>query len=298
VKLLVTGRSGQVARALAGLTGSAAIICLGRPELNICDRASVDRAIALHRPEVVVNTAAYTAVDKAESEPDLAFAANAGGAGNVAAAAARAGLPVIHLSTDYVFSGDKRSPYVETDPVGPAGVYGQSKLAGEEAVAAANPDHVILRTAWVHAPWGGNFVRTMLRLAGERDTVRVIVDQHGTPTYAPHIADALLAVARYVIAARDGGAWRGVFHMTSAGETTWAGFAERVFAAARHSGLNSASVVPIATSEYPTAARRPANSRLDNTRFDAVFRAPLPAWQVGVDACVAALAAASEPSAR
>lgn len=280
MRILVTGREGQVARALAGLASpEIAVEALGRPDLDIRDQASVARAIAAFSPDVVVSAAAYTAVDKAETEEAEAFAVNEGGAANVSRAAAETGLPVIHLSTDYVFPGDASRPYREDDQTGPAGAYGRSKLAGEIAVAKNNPRHVILRTAWVFAPEGNNFPRTMLRLAGDRDTVRVVADQQGTPTYAPDIAEAILTVARVALASPDGEAWRGTFHMTGAGRTTWAGFAAAVFAASAARGGPSARVEPITTADYPTPARRPAYSVLDNSRFAATFAHALPDWE-------------------
>jgi len=290
MRLLVTGRDGQVARALVGLAApDLEVEALGRPELDITDRSSIDRAIARFGPDLLVNAAAYTAVDKAESEADAAFAVNRDGAGNAAAAAAAAGIPVIHLSTDYVFAGDGTAPYRETDPTGPAGVYGRSKLDGEGAVGAANPAHVILRTSWVYAPWGNNFAKTMLRLASDRDAVRVVADQHGAPTYAPDIAEGIVAVARTALTGSRSGDWRGVFHMTGGGETTWAGFAEAVFAESASLGGPSARVEPISTADYPTPARRPANSRLDNSKFRAAFAHALPDWRDGVGRCVRAL---------
>jgi len=289
LRLLVTGREGQVAQALlAKQTDDLQIEALGRPTLDLTDPSSIDRAIAAFRPDVIVNAAAYTAVDKAESEEETAFAVNATGAGNVAAAAAAAGLPIIHISTDYVFPGDKATPYVETDPTGPQGAYGRSKLAGEVAVAAANPRHVILRTAWVYGPYGNNFLKTMLRLAATRDTLRVVADQHGTPTYAPDIAEGILAVAQQLVS--DASAPSGVFHMVSAGETTWAGFAEEIFRQSAALGGAAATVEPIGTSEYPTPARRPANSRLDTNLFTRTFGYRLPTWQSGIERCLEASA--------
>lgn len=283
MKLLVTGRDGQVARALAMLANDAIeVVCVGRPELNLLNGDSVAQAIECHRPDVVVNPAAYTAVDKAESDVDAAYSVNRDGAGYVAAAAGAAGLSVIQISTDYVFRGDKSGPYLETDLTQPQGVYGASKLAGEAAVAAANPDHVILRTSWVYAPWGNNFARTMLRLAKDRDTIRVVADQHGAPTYAPDIAQGILVVAQALLDSPDKSELRGIFHMTSAGETTWAGFAEEIFAASRNSGGDWANVEPIATSEYPTTAKRPMNSVLSNSRYINAFARTLPSWRSGV----------------
>ncbi|GGE15967.1 NAD(P)-dependent oxidoreductase [Aureimonas endophytica] len=294
MKLLVTGRSGQVAQSLAALAGTdLEIVALGRPELDITDRATIEAALAAHRPDLVVSAGAYTAVDRAESEEAEAFAANRDGAGHVAAAAAALGLPVLHLSTDYVFAGDAERPYREADPTGPASVYGRSKLAGEAAVLGANPRAAIFRTAWVYSPFGHNFLKTMLRLCAERDTLRVVADQRGTPTYAPDIAAALVAAARTALAAPDDPSWRGLFHLVAQGETTWAGFAEEIFRQSAARGGPSAKVEPIATADYPTPAQRPANSRLDSTKFQQVFGHQLPPWQTGVERCLESLAAGS-----
>lgn len=286
-RILVAGRSGQVARSLDALQSTPfEFVTLGRPDLDLGDAATIERAVLAVRPAAIVNAAAYTAVDKAENEPDLAFAINRDGAGLLAAAAARHGLPIIHLSTDYVFAGDKAEPYVETDAVGPQGIYGRSKLEGELAVAAANPAHVILRTAWVFSPYGGNFLKTMLRLAATRDTVRVVADQHGTPTYAPDIAEAIAVVLARALAEPTAEDWRGVFHMVAEGETNWAGFAEAIFERSRAGGGADARVESISTAEYPTPARRPANSRLATAKFRAAFRHALPDWHAGVAACL------------
>jgi dTDP-4-dehydrorhamnose reductase len=290
VKLLVTGANGQVAQSLLGLNqAELEVIALGRPDLDITFRPSLERAIAVHRPDVVVSAAAYTAVDKAESEEDAAYGANRDGAANVAAAAAAANLPIIHLSTDYVFAGTKPVPYTETDPTDPKSVYGRSKLAGETSVLAANPASVILRTAWVYSPYGSNFLKTMLRLAGEREVLRVVADQHGTPTYAPDIAKAIVKVARYLAAHPDAEEWRGVFHMVASGETNWAGFAEEIFRQSAERGGPSSQVEAITTADYPTPAARPKHSRLDSARFRAVFQHMLPDWRDGVRRCLAAL---------
>lgn len=291
MRLLVTGREGQVSRSLSELAGpSATIVAVGRPDLDIIDASSVRRMIETHRPDVVVNAAAYTAVDRAESDREAAFAANETGAANVARASADAGLPVIQISTDYVFSGTKDGPYAEDDATGPTGVYGASKLAGELAVADANPAHAILRTAWVYSPYGANFVKTMLRLAETRDEVRVVADQWGTPTYASDIANGILAVAARMTTEPRSADWRGVFHMVAQGETNWAGFAREIFRQAAARDMPSANVVDITTADYPTPARRPANSRLGTSRFVTTFEHTLPLWQDSVSRCLAALA--------
>lgn len=289
MRILATGANGQVTTALSRLhTPGIEIVKVGRPELDIVDKKSVVAAIRRYRPDIVVNPAAYTAVDKAEDHQADAFAANERGAANVARAAAEAGLPVIHLSTDYVFSGNDDGAYAEDDAVGPTGVYGASKLAGERAVAEANARHVILRTAWVYSPWGANFVRTMLRLAGDRDVVRVVADQHGTPTYAPDIAEAIARVSSEVLE-HDSSDHVGVFHMTAEGHTTWAGFAAEIFRVSAELSGPTAQVEPITTSEYPTPARRPANSRLSTAKFKTIFGHEMGDWRKGVRACVTEL---------
>lgn len=288
--ILVAGRSGQVAQSLANFDHTEfQFVALGRPDLELTNLPSVERAINSHRPAAIVNAAAYTAVDKAESEPEQAFAINRDGAAELAKASARHGLPIVHISTDYVFSGEKASPYVETDATGPLGVYGHSKLEGEEAVAQANPAHVILRTAWVFSPYGSNFLKTMLRLAGQRDTLSVVADQHGTPTYAPDIAEAVVSVLRLALSDPADEAWRGIFHLVAQGEATWAQFAEEIFRVSRAHGGASANVNPIATAEYPTPARRPLNSRLNTKRFNLTFAHTLPDWRTGVERCMASL---------
>jgi dTDP-4-dehydrorhamnose reductase len=265
------------------------IVAVGRPELDLAHPTSVRHAIEAARPTVVVNAAAYTAVDKAESEPDLAFRVNAGGAEAVGLAAHALGVPVIHLSTDYVFDGTKPTSYVESDPVAPLGAYGRSKLEGERRLAAACPRHVILRTAWVHSPYGHNFTRTMLRLAGARPEISVVDDQLGCPTYAPHLARAIVQLAARLIGDRDA-PW-GTYHAAGTGTATWCGFAREIFAVSARLGGPSAAIKPITTAEYPTPARRPANSRLDSRRLATNFGLGLPDWREGVAACVAVLLA-------
>lgn len=289
MRLLVTGRYGQLARSLADLAGpDLAVIALGRDRLDITDRTAIDQIIAEYAPDVVVSAAAYTAVDRAENDETAAFNANCNGAHNVAAAAEAENLPVIHLSTDYVFSGDKPTAYTETDYAEPRTVYGRSKLAGEQAVLRANERSVILRTAWVHSPYGVNFLKTMLRLARDKETIRVVSDQHGTPTYALDIASGIVTVARRVVANREADDWRGIFHLVASGETTWAGFAEEIFRVSGKFGGPTARVEPITSADYPTVARRPMNSRLDTTKFSYIFGEALPTWQDGVARCLAA----------
>jgi len=294
VKLLVTGQDGQVATSLlerGSTVQGVEIVTAGRPRLDLLDVNSIQETIAAERPDIVVSAAAYTAVDQAEDDAEAAFAINAAGAGAVAAAAARIGAPIIHLSTDYVFPGDGDQPYTEEDVTAPASVYGRSKLAGEDAVAAANPRHVILRTAWVYSPFGKNFLRTMLRLAKDRDELRVVADQWGNPTSALDIADGILAVAGKL---SRGGEAHGVFHMTAAGSTNWSGFAEHILKVSRDAGGPFARVQGIATSEYPTRAVRPANSRLSCEKLRSAYGVELPAWQGSTAQTVHRLLAAGE----
>ena len=289
MRIVVTGGpDGQVLLSLAERGGAAGheIVALGRPQLDLLgDEGAIVRAVEQVRPDVVVSAAAYTAVDKAESEPDLAFSINARGAGAVAKAAERLGVPAIHLSTDYVFDGSKPAPYVESDVPNPIGVYGASKLAGENAVLEASPNSVVLRTAWVYSPFNANFVKTMLRLAADRDEVGVVADQYGSPTSALDIADAILAVAANLVES-DNRALRGVFHMTGQGEGSWATFAEHIFAASAAAGGASASVRHILTADYPTPARRPANSRLDSSKLHEIHKVRLPDWHPSTDEVV------------
>lgn len=288
IRLAVTGLQGQVARALAetGPVPDLEIIHLGRPHLDLAVPATVQPALEAARPDIVVNAAAYTAVDQAEREPVAAAAVNGVGAGSVAEACRALGVPIIHLSTDYVFDGDKKSPYDEEDLVAPASVYGASKLAGEKAVAAATHDHVILRTAWVYAPYGKNFVRTMLALAETRKEVRVVADQIGCPTYAPDIAMAIVRIARNLLGNPSDLQLRGIFHLTGSGATSWAGFASAIFASLAARGLPEPALTPIASTEYPTAAHRPANSRLDCAKLARVYGIELPSWRDSLGICL------------
>lgn len=286
MRIVVTGVAGQVVQSLVerGMALGHVVLPLGRPHLDLArdDAEAIRAALAVVAPDAIVSAAAYTAVDKAESEPDLTFAVNAAGAGHVARAAASLGVPLVHLSTDYVFSGTGERPWREDDPTGPTGVYGASKLAGEAAVLAACPNSAVLRTAWVYSPFGANFVKTMLRLAESRDELGVVADQHGNPTSALDIADGVLAVAANLLADRAA-ARRGLFHMADAGEASWAQFAEAIFALSTARGGPSARVNPIATADYPTPAVRPANSRLDCTRLAQVHGVSLPDWRASLE---------------
>lgn len=292
MKIAVTGGTGQLVRSIAerGLFVGHEVIAVGRPTLDLAahDDDLVHAALGAVRPDAIVNAAAHTAVDKAENEPDLAFAVNAVGAGAVARAAARIGVPLVHISTDYVFGGDKAEPYVESDPTSPTGVYGASKLAGEQAVLASGADAAILRSAWVYSPFGANFVKTMLRLADARDEVGVVGDQSGNPTSALDLADVVIAVAQHLVDGSDV-RHRGIFHAAGKGEGTWADLAEIVFAASAANGGPSAHVNRIATVDYPTPARRPANSRLNCTALFERHGVSFPDWRVSAAAVTARL---------
>ena len=294
MKMLVTGAGGQVARSLveAARARPIEIIALGRPILDITDRETIDARVREIRPDLVVNAAAYTAVDMAEVEPDAAHMVNALGALNVARAAREAGVPLIHISTDYVFDGAKQAPYIEMDRTAPGCVYGRTKLEGELAVAKACPHHLILRTAWVHSPHGKNFVKTMLRLAETRSEIGVVDDQKGSPTYAPHLAEAIIQIAAAISARRPKEIPWGVYHAAGRGETTWCGLARSVFERSAALGGPLADARAIFAADYPTPARRPANSRLDVSRLEDAFGVALPAWQIGVAECVVRVLAA------
>ncbi|UPT96071.1 dTDP-4-dehydrorhamnose reductase [Bradyrhizobium barranii subsp. apii] len=287
MRLYVIGAEGQVARSLREAASEHPGVTFGfssRPTVDILDSASVATAISAFRPDVVVNPAAYTAVDRAEDEPERAFAINRDGAQTVARITAQRGLPIIHLSTDYVFDGSKQAAYLETDDVNPQGVYGESKLAGEIAVTRANPRHVILRTSWVYAPFGGNFVCTMLRLAAKRDRLRVVNDQKGCPTYAPDIAEAVISIAIELVTWRD--EYAGLTHLSGPDAMTWFDFAREIFRQSAIRGGPCASVDPIAASEYPTRAVRPANSQLSTQRLRSLFGGELPSTEASLANCL------------
>lgn len=286
MRIAVTGKSGQVVTALLerGPAAGAEIAAIGRPEIDLADSIGLDAALAAARPDVIVSAAAYTAVDRAESEADLAFAVNRDGAGAVARAARALNVPVIHLSTDYVFNGTKASAWVEDDPVAPLNVYGASKLAGERAVLDSGARATILRIAWVHAPFGANFVRTMLRLAESRDELNVVADQIGAPTSALDIADGILKVAANLAAEPDQRRFEGVFHMGAGGpDASWADFADSIFDGLAARGGKRPKVNRIGTADYPTPAARPAQSRLESSRLAALHRVALPDWRVSLD---------------
>ncbi len=293
MKILLTGINGQVGHALKTSLDAARrpvvlhdLIALSRTELDLTNADAIRRVVRETKPDMIINPAAYTAVDKAESEPDLAYAINATAPQVLAEEAAKLGAALIHFSTDYVYDGKKSGRYVETDAVNPVSVYGKSKLAGEDAIRHVGLPHLILRTSWVYGAYGKNFLKTILRLAAERDSLRIVADQWGAPTSSESIAEAVIALLD---------AWRvqdpaqtGVYHFTNSGETTWHGFATaivtdyRLLQSERHWPVlktSPANITPIGTADYPTPAARPANSRLDNKKLMHIFNVALSGWQ-------------------
>lgn len=287
--LVIGGVDGQVGRALSLLPPDGdEIVVRGAPEADLTQPETLAAQIDAMKPDAVACVGAYTAVDQAESDEARAFAINAEGPGALARFCAARGLPLIHVSTDYVFDGAKAGAWMESDEPAPINVYGSSKLEGERLIAAAGGRHVILRTSWVFADRGKNFVRTMLRLAATQDRLSVVDDQTGSPTYAPFIAQAVLDVARRM--ACDPAAPSGVFHMTGAGTTSWRGFALAIFEGARGRGGPFAEVEAIATIDYPTPARRPLNSVLNSDRLARDYGVRLPHWREGLAQCLDAIA--------
>ena len=286
MRIVVTGTVGQLATSLKLRADDEKILCVGRPTMDLERPGMIAESIAALKPDVVVNAAAYTAVDEAELEPERAMAVNGTGAGAVAAAAAALNVPVIQISTDYVFDGKAQRPYREDDPTAPLGVYGASKFRGEELAFTANPRCVVLRTAWVYSPFGKNFVRTMLRLAQSRDEIGVVADQLGSPTSALNLAGVVIAVARNLIARPNEQALLGVFNAVDGGEASWAEFANAIFARSRAGAGPSAKVRPIATSDYSTPAARPANSRLSTLKLQQVHGIAPRDWRDELNVCV------------
>lgn len=288
MRVLVTGKDGQLARSLAERGADRSLLFVGRPELDLADAAGIEAVVDRVRPDVIVNAAAYTAVDRAEDEPDLATAVNGVAPGVLARAARRCDARMIQISTDYVFEGRLDRPYREDDPVAPIGVYGRSKLMGEQAVAASGVTYATLRTAWVYGPYGANFVKTMLRLAATRDELGVVADQRGSPTSSLDLADAVLRLVETWRDRKDRGA-EGVFHVAGGGSVSWADFARTVFRESVARGGPAATVRDLATAEYPTRAARPANSVLDGARFEAAVGWTMPAWTASLPGVVARL---------
>lgn len=282
MRVLLLGGNGQVGHALQARNPFVELVAATRHDSDLTDIEGLRAFIRRVRPDVIVNAAAYTAVDKAESDRERCYAVNATAPGVLSKEAAALGAKLLHYSTDYVFDGTKTAAYCEEDATGPRNVYGASKLAGEEAIAAAGGEFLILRTSWVYSNHGSNFLKTMLRLGAERPELRIVADQHGAPTSADAIAEATVRILKNAEAKR----WvSGLFHMTAAGATTWHGFAEAIFARA---GGQKLLLVPIATSEYPTPAARPTNSLLSNDKFAAAFGFRMPEWERQLDAVMTA----------
>lgn len=294
LRLLITGNTGQIGwqlqRTLAPL---GKVTARTHTQLNLADPETAARFVRDLAPDVIVNAAAYTAVDKAESEPDLAHTVNAIAPGRIAQELARTGGLLVHYSTDYVFDGTKSGPYEETDATAPLNVYGRTKLAGERLIAASGCAHLILRTSWVYDIRGKNFLRTVLRLAREREELRMVGDQHGAPTWARAIAEATAQIAARCAQMRDSSGWGygGVFHLTAAGQTTWAGFAEQILedyeslaswpadTGEYGSPLMAKRVIPITTEQFGSPALRPPNSVLSNAKVQLTFGLQLPDWR-------------------
>ena len=288
MRILVAGWHGQVALALSAAAARRADVvayAVGRPALDLCDRPSVGRTLFGIAPDVIINTAAYTDVEGAESEPEIARRRNTDGAAALARQAARIGVPVIHLSTVYVFDGEKTGPYLETDATAPINAYGCSKRDGEAAVAAANPRHVILRTGWIYGPDGANFVTNVLARAARGEALEVADDQHGSPTYAPALADAILEIAAQVAGrGADDTAW-GVYHVADVGETDWHGFAEAALGLSMRVARDY-SLTAVSSKALPVRAPRPANVTLACGRLKERFGIALPEWRASLADCV------------
>ncbi|PCJ70526.1 MAG: dTDP-4-dehydrorhamnose reductase [Rhodobiaceae bacterium] len=295
--ILVIGCRGQVGQELLARAPARgfAVSGMGLPEIDITNPASVSQAVEACSPDLLINAAAYTAVDKAENEPDLARAVNTLGPKNLAHVAAEADIPLFHISTDYVFDGAKHLPYLEDDPIAPLGVYGVTKAEGDEAVSDALQKHIILRTAWVYSPFGGNFVKTMLRLSDTHDELRVVDDQHGCPTAASDIADALLTIAGSYFSAPTAMERRwGTYHFCNGPTTTWCGFAKAIIEGKTARGGRSVPVHAITTADYPTPARRPASSVLGCDKIEKAFGIKPRVWQDALEETLDRLTAFSE----
>ncbi|MBH3429213.1 dTDP-4-dehydrorhamnose reductase [Pseudomonas alkylphenolica] len=284
-RILISGQHGQVSRELQlSLRSLGTIHALDRNALDLTQPEQIRSYIRAIAPDLIINAAAHTAVDQAESEPDLAFAINAQAPGIFAEEAARLNIPLIHYSTDYVFDGNKATPYTEDDAPNPLGVYGRSKLAGEQAITAVGGQHLILRTSWIYSRHGRNFLLTMQRLLQEKPQLRVVADQIGAPTWAGTVAHSTrLLIERWQNGL--GGEW-GIYHLTAQGETSWFGFAQAIADQLKVLGLPCAELLPIPSRDYPTPAQRPLNSRLDCSRLQRQWQVTQPHWQQALIDCL------------
>ncbi|MGE6529490.1 dTDP-4-dehydrorhamnose reductase [Pseudomonas sp. NPDC077382] len=285
MKILITGSTGQLSRELQlALAGEGKVLALGHKLLDLAEPAQIRRQVRLLRPDLIINAAAYTAVDPAQDDRDRAFAVNAIGPGVLAEEAAALGVPLIHYSTDYVFDGRKNGPYSEEDVPAPLSVYGASKLAGEQAIQAVGGDHLILRTSWVYSLHGRNFLLTMRHLLQERDALSVVDDEIGAPTWAGTIAQVTAEIVRK---RRSGsGGPGGLYHLTASGETSWYGFACHIAQHLQSQGLLRARIEPTRSADYPTAAQRPLNSRLNCARLQRDWQITLPSWETALQQCL------------
>ena len=291
MKILLTGATGQVGWELARtLMPVGEVVAVDRSQADLADLKALRAIIQQHQPDVIVNPAAYTAVDKAETERDLAFLINAEAPGVLAEEAKKIGALLVHYSTDYVFDGTKNALYTEEDSTNPINVYGQSKLAGEQTIQSVAGDYLILRTSWVYANRGNNFLKTILRLAAEREELKIVADQIGSPTWARLIAETTAHILRQTLLERQGGSFNSnVYHLTSSGDTSWHGFAQKIVEIIREQGkvvLKNKAIHPIPTTDYPLPAKRPANSRLSTNRLEHQFGLTLPSWDNALRLCM------------
>lgn len=287
MNILVIGSSDQVASSLLELAPKGMqVSCVGRPEADLENPHNLAQIFAKFQSDIVVNAAAYTAVDKAESEAEKAFAINATGVEQLAKLCKKNSIPFIYISTDYVFDGTKSEPYKESDAVAPLGIYGKSKLVGEQLLAKACSRYIILRTAWIYSRFGNNFLKTMLRLASTRDEISVVSDQIGSPTYAPHLAKAIFDIIPLIIDKQpDDDIW-GIYHCAGSGEASWYDFANEIFNQSGNLGGKKPMVHAINSEQFPTPVKRPANSRLDGAKLLKTFNIALPNWRIGTKQCI------------
>lgn len=286
--ILIAGKQGQLALALKNIGNIKGyrLICAGRPAMDITRPETIQKILDEVKPALVINATAYTAVDLAETDSKAAFAVNASGIGELGRHCAQREIPVIHVSTDYVFDGAAITPYKPDDEIAPGGVYGQSKAQGEAELKNATDQHLIFRTAWLFSEHRSNFLKTMLKLGATNDQIRVVSDQHGTPTYAHDLAEGLVQIASQVITSRESIAW-GTYHLTNTGETTWNGFAVEIFKRyAQTTGADIPEIIAISTADYPTAAARPAYSILDCSATTKAFGVTLPDWKDATRRCI------------